>query len=79
MSKPSNPPMNRKRVIVWMTVAVAVILFMMTTMLLGAIPPWPVWLFFGISHGFFCTVIWRTQPYLGPHTKPTQEPTVGDH
>jgi hypothetical protein len=62
-----------------MTVAVAVILFMMTTMLLGAIPPWPVWLFFGISHGFFCTVIWRTQPYLGPHTKPTKEPTVGDH
>ncbi|MDG2320150.1 MAG: hypothetical protein P8L79_07830 [Rhodospirillaceae bacterium] len=62
--------MDRKRVIVWMTVAVAVILFVMTTVLLGALPPWPVWVFFGLSHGFFCAVVWNTKPYTGPHQRP---------
>ncbi|MBT4740789.1 MAG: hypothetical protein HOH20_03800 [Rhodospirillaceae bacterium] len=71
--------MNRKRVILWMTVAVLVVLMAMTTVLLRAIPPWPVWLFFGISHGFFCAVVWRTQPYPGPHKEPMAEPTVGTH
>ncbi len=70
-----SPPMNRKRVILWMTVAIAVVLVMMTTVLLGAFPPWPVWLFFGISHGFFCLVIWRTRPYPGPHVTPLSEST----
>jgi len=65
--------MNRKRVITWMTLAVAVTFLTMTFVLLGAAPPWPVWLFFAISHGFFCTVIWRTPPYPGPHRRPMDD------
>lgn len=68
--------MNRKRVIVWMTVAVLMTLLTMTTVLLGAIPPWPVWLFFALSHAFFCTVVWKTPPYRGPHHKPMPEVTL---
>ncbi|MDE0800419.1 MAG: hypothetical protein OSB02_06735 [Rhodospirillaceae bacterium] len=69
MNQTSGTPMNRKRVIVWMTVAVGIILLTMTTVLLGALPPWPVWLFFGISHGFFCAVVWRTKPHPDPYAK----------
>ena len=68
--------MNRKRVVIWMTAAVIVILFMMTFMLLGALPPWPVWVFFGLSHGFFCTMIWRAKPYRGPYQKPMAEISI---
>jgi hypothetical protein len=68
--------MNRKRVILWMTVAVAVILLTMTTVLLGAPPPWPVWLFFALSHSFFCAVVWQTRPYPGPFQDPMTEPTA---
>lgn len=68
--------MNRKRVIVWMTVAVMLTLLTMTTVLLGALPPWPVWLFFALSHGFFCAVIWRTPPYGGPHREPMPDITI---
>lgn len=67
--------MNRKRVIVWMTVAIVVVLVVMTTVLLGALPPWPVWVFFGLSHGFFCLFVWRTEPYPGPHVKPLSDST----
>ncbi|NKB43654.1 MAG: hypothetical protein GKS03_05185 [Alphaproteobacteria bacterium] len=76
MSQTTKNSMNRKRVILWMTVAVMIVLLAMTTVLLGALPPWPVWLFFAISHGFFCSVVWRTPPYPGPHTKPMAEPTA---
>ncbi|MEQ8735769.1 MAG: hypothetical protein RIC29_12655 [Rhodospirillaceae bacterium] len=73
MAKSPNPPMNRKRVIIWMTVAVAIILLTMTVVLLGALPPWPVWLFFGLSHAFFCTMIWKTKPYSGPFKEPMED------
>ena len=79
MAQPNHSQnMNPKRVVAWMTVAVGVILFMMTFLLLGALPPWPVWLFFAISHGFFCAVIWRTPPYLGPHRTPMAEISLRD-
>lgn len=74
MPQTSNTPMNRKRVILWMTVAVGIILLMMTTVLLGALPPWPVWLFFAISHSFFCAVVWHTKPHSGPYVKPMEDP-----
>ncbi len=76
MVKTPNPPMNRKRVIIWMTVAVAIILLTMTVVLLGAFPPWPVWLFFGLSHAFFCTMIWKTRPYSGPYKEPMDDITA---
>lgn len=68
--------LNRKRVVVWMTVGVAVTLFVMTFVLLGAVPPWPVWLFFALSHGFFCAMVWRVKPYRGPYHRPMPEITV---
>ena len=68
-----NHPMNPRRVILWMTIGVAVVLLMMTVILLGAIPPWPVWLFFAISHGFFCAVVWKVKPYPGPFAQPLTE------
>jgi hypothetical protein len=76
--QPAYTPMNRKRVILWMTVAVGLILLVMTVVLLGAPPPWPVWLFFAISHGFFCLLVWRTKPYPGPHSTPLAGPIVPD-
>ena len=76
IQQPTNTPMNRKRVIFWMTVEIGVILLVMTTVLLGSIPPWPVWLFFAISHGFFCTVVWQTKPYPGPHRPPMTNPPL---
>lgn len=75
IDKPPNT-MNRKRVIVWMTVAVVLTLLTMTTVLLGALPPWPVWLFFALSHGFFCAMVLRTPPYEGPHREPMPDVTV---
>jgi len=76
-ASPARPnTMNRKRVIVWMTIAVFMTLLTMTMVLLGALPPWPVWVFFAISHGFFCTVIWKTPPYPGPHRTPMPEVTL---
>lgn len=68
--------MNRKRVIVWMTVAVVITLLGLTAALLGALPPWPVWLFFALSHGFFCIVVWKTQPFEGPHLIPMPDVTI---
>jgi hypothetical protein len=76
MTQDQQQRMNRKRVITWMTVGVGVIFLMMTFILLGALPPWPVWVFFGISHGFFCVAVWRVRPYRGPFLKPMPDATV---
>ena len=66
--------MNRKNVIIWMTLAVISILFILSVSLLGTIPPLPIWVFFGISHGFFCVMVYITPNYKGPYKKPLTEP-----
>ena len=62
--------MNRKRVIVLMTVAVAFMLAVPMTAIFGGIPPWPVLFWFVASHVFFCAVIWRVKPFKGPYVEP---------
>lgn len=70
--------MNRKRVIVWMTVAVFITLVALMVAAFDGFPPWPVLLWFGLSHVFFCTVIWNVPPFKGPYTQPMAEPTIKD-
>ena len=62
--------MNRTRVIVVTTVAVFVIFCILAVVFFRGIPPWPVWLWFTVSHLFFCIVIARVKPYRGPYTTP---------
>ncbi len=66
--------MNRKRVIVLTTLAMVAMLSFVGTFVFGAIPPWPVLLWFAASHLFFCVVIARVKPFRGPY----QEPMVDD-
>ena len=73
-----GPTMNRKRVIVWMTVAVFMTLIWLTISIFDRFPPWPVLLWFGISHAFFCFVISKVQPFKGPYTEPSPERTIDD-
>ncbi len=70
--------MNRKRVILLMTVAVFFMLAYLMVMVFGGLPPWPVLLWFALSHAFFCTVIWRVRQFKGPYTEPTPERTTDD-
>ena len=62
--------MNRKRVIVLMTIAVAFVLAVPMTAIFGGIPPWPVVFWFVASHVFFCVVISRVKPFTGPYVEP---------
>ena len=62
--------MNRKRVIVLMTIAVAFMLAVPMTAIFGGIPPWPVLFWFVVSHMFFCCVIARVKPFKGPYVEP---------
>jgi hypothetical protein len=73
-----GPTMNRKRVIVWMTVAVVITLVWLTISIFDTFPPWPVVICFGISHAFFCIVVWNVQPFRGPYTEPTPERSVDE-
>lgn len=63
-------PMDRELVITLVSAGVLVTFLIMTVVLLGALPPWPIWLFFAVSHGFFCVIVWRTKPYRGPFVRP---------
>jgi hypothetical protein len=62
--------MNRKRVIVLVTLAMLVMLLFVSTVMFRAIPPWPVLLWFAASHLFFCIVIARVKPFRGPYREP---------
>lgn len=73
-----GPTMNRKRVIVWMTVAVAVLFIWMMATVFGGLPPWPVVLWIVASHVFFCAVVVRVRPFTGPYTTPMDERSVKD-
>ena len=70
--------MNPRRVIIWMTVAVFVVLTVLATLFFGGIPPWPVLLCFAVSHGIFCLVVMRVKPYQGPYREPLREPDPKD-
>ena len=67
--------MNGRRVVILMTVAVFCSLMLVTVAVAG-IPPWPVWLWFIVSHVFFCAVILRVKPYRGPYVEPMGEPGI---
>jgi hypothetical protein len=62
--------MNPRRVIVWMTVGIFIVLTVLSTLFFHGIPPWPVLVVFAISHGGFCFIISRVKPYKGPYTQP---------
>lgn len=70
--------MNRKRVIVWMTVAVFVLLGWLMITIFEGFPPWPVLFWFAVSHIFFCVVIARVRPFRGPYSDPMSDRTVKD-
>lgn len=68
--------MNRKRVIVSTTAGVFVVLCILATLFFRGIPPWPMLLWFAVSHLFFCVVIARVKPYRGPYTEPMTDPAI---
>ena len=68
--------MNRTRVIIVTTVAVFVILCTLAVLFFRGIPPWPMLLWFTISHLFFCIVIARVKPYRGPYSEPMADPPL---
>jgi membrane protein implicated in regulation of membrane protease activity len=67
--------MNPRRVIVWMTAGVCLVIGYLMAAVFGGWPPWPVLACFALSHVFFCFVIARVRPYRGPHTEPMAERT----
>jgi len=70
--------MNRARVVGLMTVAVFITLGGLMTAIFDGFPPWPVMLWFTLSHVFFCLVILSVRPFKGPYTTPMIEPTIKD-
>jgi hypothetical protein len=73
-----GPSMNRARVIVWMTLAVAVMLGWLMIAIFDGLPPWPVLLWFVLSHVFFCAVIAQVRPFKGPYVATLTEPRIKD-
>lgn len=65
-----GPTMNRKRVILWMTVAVFVLFGWLMLTIFQGLPPWPVTFWFVASHVFFCAVVLRVRPFKGPYATP---------
>ena len=78
----SKPPrgstMNVRRVIIWMTVAVFVVVTFISITIFGGIPPWPVLLCFAASHSAFCLIVASVKPYRGPYKEPLEDPEPGD-
>ncbi|TAL01681.1 MAG: hypothetical protein EPO08_09595 [Rhodospirillaceae bacterium] len=68
--------MNRRRVIIAMTLAVFFMLGVPLTAIFGGLPPWPVIGWFAASHIFFCVLIGRTKPFTGPYTEPYTDPQL---
>ena len=71
-------PMNRKGVIIFMTIAVFVVLTALMTLVFGGLPAWPVLIWFAASHIFFCVIIIRVKPFNGPYTQPLTDPDPAD-
>ena len=60
--------MNRRRVIILVTIGMLVVFGMVALMFHGV--PWPILLWFAVSYLFFCVVISRVKPFRGPYTEP---------
>lgn len=76
MSQPLGSTMNRKAIIILMTVGIVMILSMLMLLFFEGWPPWPVILWFAVSHAFFCAVILRVKPFTGPYKEPMAEPEL---
>lgn len=74
LPQPVGATMNRRRVIVLTTVAISIVLCILAAVFFKGIPPWPVLLWFTVSHLFFCIVIARVKPYHGPYIQPMADP-----
>ena len=70
--------MNPRKVIILMTIAVFVVLTILSILIFDGLPPWPVWACFGFSHGIFCLIVSRVKPYHGPHKEPLTDPAPED-
>ena len=70
--------MNPRRVIILMTVAIFIVLTVLSTLFFGGIPPWPVLLCFAASHLTFCLIVARVKPYRGPYNEPLADPEASD-
>lgn len=68
--------MNRRAVIVLMTAGVFIVLSLLTILFFEGWPPWPVIMWFTLSHVFFCIVISRVKPFQGPHQEPMADPEL---
>ena len=68
--------MNRKAIIIVMTLGVFIVLGTLMVLFFEGWPSWPVVLWFTVSHAFFCTMILRTKPFHGPHQEPMAEPDL---
>ena len=73
---PRGSVMNPRRVIVLTTIGVFIVLCTVATLFFHGIPPWPMLLWFAVSHAFFCIVIARVKPYHGPYVEPMADPTA---
>lgn len=69
--------MNPRRVIIWMTVGIFIVLTVLATLFFHGIPPWPVLICFAVSHTLFCVIVSRVKPYTGPYTQPMEDSTRG--
>ncbi|MGE4062145.1 MAG: hypothetical protein AB7E79_02150 [Rhodospirillaceae bacterium] len=71
-----GPTMNRKAIIILMTVGIFVVLGLLMLLFFEGWPPWPVTFWFTVSHVFFCVVIWHVKPFTGPYKTPMAEPDL---
>jgi NADH:ubiquinone oxidoreductase subunit H len=74
MAAHAGESMNRKAIILLMTAGIFVVLGILMLLFFGGWPPWPVTLWFALSHVFFCVVIARVKPFRGPYREPMGEP-----
>ena len=75
---PAAPTMDKKKVVLWISAGVVFTLFYIMLMVVGGIPPWPLLIWFALSHGFFCWFILRVKPYRGPYTHPIENEVPPD-
>ena len=70
--------MNPRRVIIFMTVAVFVVLGSLMILFFDGLPPWPVTGCFAASHLTFCFIVAKVKPYTGPYRTPLTDPDPAD-
>lgn len=68
--------MNRKAIIIMMTAGIFAVLTTLMILFFEGWPPWPVTMWFAVSHAFFCAVVLRVKPFKGPYREPMAEPEL---